>query len=299
MATVLEPIEFERPVRLLRRDLRRLTGALDAGDARWLVDEFYAIQEVRKATNLQESASESAGEPIQLKAWIVEMLRAVERTIAAAMGEFAAGFRVGRWLQAQYGIGPILSAGLLVGFDIRRAPTVGHFWSFAGLNPEAVWAKGQKRPWNARLKSLCLFRLGETLVKFSGKDECFYGRLYAAKKAEIAAANEAGGYTAYAGRRLEEKNFGKATAARAALEKGRLPDGQVHNRARRWAIKLFLAHLHEIEHWDFYGTPPPRPYVMEHRDLGDHRHLLRPPLFEPGSWIKDFPGKPLKELLGD
>jgi hypothetical protein len=62
---------------------------------------------------------------------------------------------VSRWAKAQVGIGPVLAAGLAAYIDITRTPTVSALWSLAGLNPTAVWGKGEKRPWNAQLKTLC------------------------------------------------------------------------------------------------------------------------------------------------
>ena len=37
------------------------------------------------------------------------------------------------------GIGPVIAAGLLANIDIKQAPTVGHIWRFAGLDPTNKW----------------------------------------------------------------------------------------------------------------------------------------------------------------
>jgi hypothetical protein len=44
---------------------------------------------------------------------------------------------------------------LLARIDIVKAPTAGHIWRYAGLDPTVRWNKGEKRPWNAGLKVLC------------------------------------------------------------------------------------------------------------------------------------------------
>ena len=121
---------------------------------------------------------------------------------------------------------------------VRKAPTSGHFWRFAGLDPTLRWAgpkaaakqlellgidgqlsasdvdrlsewsgqhssriwnvwnngfrdrRGKKvpgkaglvqlfsvRPWNERLKTICLGRLGDSFNKQRGRDSGFYGKL--------------------------------------------------------------------------------------------------------------------------
>lgn len=57
------------------------------------------------------------------------------------------------------------------------------------------------------------------------------------------------------------------------LREGKLSPGQIDARARRWAVKLFLAHLHHVMHVDFYGTEPPKPYAIAHLD---HVHMIPP-----------------------
>ena len=54
-----------------------------------------------------------------------------------------------RWARSIYGIWPVLAAGLLAHIDIEQAPTVGHIWSFAGLDPTKKWQPKTTRPWNA------------------------------------------------------------------------------------------------------------------------------------------------------
>ena len=166
----------------------------------------------------------------------------------------------------------MLSAGLLAHIDITRAPTVGHIWSFAGLDPTKTWEKGQKRPWNSSLKTLC-WKIGQSFMKFSNQEECFYGHLYRERKAREIARNEAGELAEQAKQMLERRNFRKDTIARKFYEEGKLPPAHIDARARRYAVKLFLAHWHEVAYVAHYHQPPPLPYPIAH--LG-HAHVIRP-----------------------
>ena len=69
-------------------------------------------------------------------------------------------------------------------------------------------------------------------------------------------------------RKIQDKDLKKT------YESGKLPLGRLDLRARRYSVKIFLAHLHHVMHEDFYGNPPPKPYVISH--LG-HAHFLGPP----------------------
>ena len=64
--------------------------------------------------------------------------------------------------------------------------------------------------------------------------------MYAERKAVELAKNAAGDYAATAATILSEKNWRKDTTTRAAYEAGRLSDGHIHARAKRYAVKLFL-----------------------------------------------------------
>lgn len=191
------------------------------------------------------------------------------------------------------GIGPVITAGLLSTLDVRKCKTAGHFWRFAGLDPTMKWEKGQKRPWNARLKCLCAFKVGESFVKVQGREKDFYGKLFAERKAQETDGNVRGNYAERAKESLAAKNFGKETEARKAYEAGHLPKAHIHARARRWTVKLFLSHVHHAMYEDYFGSPPPVPYVFSHCE-GDHRHYISPP-----NWPWSKGGRPLTELLID
>lgn len=369
MSTVTEEItelSLVEPMFRLAKDMRAAARDLSKADARWFVDRYYEVQEDRKRAVNQRLASSDIGEPCKLVDWSCQSITRYEASLKAALGEFARSYRVGAWMQSLCGIGPVISAGMLVNFDISKAPTVGHFWRFAGADPTLKWpgregakkivtqaladqvalykaqertdgvvhltpeaikiihdATGQhaaniqrvfsegyampkgkpktgrigletwlaKRPWNGNLKALCMFRLGETQVKFCNHKLSYYGPLYTEYKAALEKQNEAGDFAVEAKRNVEEKTVGKTTDAWKAYSAGRLPQGQIHNRARRWMVKLFLSHLHHVMYEDFHGKVPPHPYIFDHPNGEDHHHLLLPP-----NWDDRVKGRALKEL---
>lgn len=255
-----------------RRDVVRGAANLLPTDARYVVDLYYQIQDFRKATANQLRAGGEQDEPRDLVVWSETCFQTIEGTIQSALGQFAAANPLGRWAISQYGVGPVISAGLLSHVDIARAPTAGHVWSFAGLSPHQKWEKGKKRPWNARLKVLC-WKIGDSFVKFSNREACFYGAFYKQRKAIEVARNDAGEYAEIAAQTLRERKLGD-NDTRKAYENGRLPDGRIDLRARRWAVKLFLAHYHHVGYELLHGEPPPRPYTLAHQG---HAHYIPPP----------------------
>ena len=154
----------------------------------------------------------------------------------------------------------------------KRIETVGHIWGFAGLDPTVTWGKGEKRPWNASLKTLC-WKIGESFVKVSGNPKAFYGTVYKQRKELETARNERGEYADQAKAMLERKRFGKDTQARAHYEAGRLPPAHIHARAKRYAVKLFLAHYFEVGYTLATGHAPPMPYPIA---IQGHAHKIDP-----------------------
>jgi len=291
-------IDLRTPFLKLSKDMKAAARLLSQKEARWMVDQYYTMQDARIRANHQRLKMEECGEPSQLIDWVGNTQQRFESAVKSALGEFAARYATGQWLQSQHGIGPVLSAALLSNLDIRKAKTVGHFWRFCGLDPTCKWEKGQKRPWNAFLKSVVTFRLGETMVKFSGSDKCYYGRLWRLKKDALIRDNEAGKFAPFAAQELAEKCGNgkmKDTKRKECWEQGKLSPAHIHERARRWMVKLFLSHLHEVMYRDYWGGDPPAPFIFEHPELGDHRHKLDPPLYEG----KTYDGEPLKALYGE
>ena len=261
------------PIQRLNKDLKNAAKILTPGEVRYLVDSYYTIQEYRKAAGSQVRACNESGEPGTLIEWFFSQHDTLENDIKKALDIYTSHHPIGVWTKSIVGIGPVISAGLLAHIDITKAPTVGHIWNFAGLNPEQKWEKKQKRPWNARLKVLC-WKIGESFVKVSNNPNDMYGKLYKARKEQEQRKNEAGEFAAQAAAILQSKKIGKDTEAFKHYSVGQLPPAHIHARACRYAVKIFLAHLHEVWYRWHFGEMPPKPYVIEHKG---HAHKIEPP----------------------
>ena len=272
---ISEVLKVER----LTRELKAEARTMGREQARFLVDAYYQVQDYRKASGNQLSALEQNVDtpPAGILFWLHDHMERIEKRIKSLLEVYADGQDVGRWSLGICGVGPVISAGLLAHIDIRQAPTVGHIWRFAGLDPTVKWEKKTKRPWNARLKTLC-WKIGESFVKVSGNDDGFYGHIYAQRKLEEQARNEAGQYADQAAKKLATTNIGKDTDAYAAYSQGILPPAHIHARAKRVAVKLFLAHWHHVAYESHYGEPPPKPYILT--VAGGHTHYIPPPNWE-------------------
>lgn len=266
--TTLEFPVFDR----FSRDVRTLTENLDNPSARKIVDAYYTLQENRMAFAAQTRELQKQGSAHELVALLYDGLYRMEKALKRPLEDYAKSSVAGEWAISQYGIGPVLAAGLSAHIDITKAPTAGSVWRYAGLDPTQTWEKGQKRPFNAELKTLC-WKIGQSFMKFSGKHECFYGQLYKQDKARRIAKNEAGDYADFAKSILEKKNF-KANQTRSKLESGILSDAQIDAQARRFAVKIFLSHYHAVAYQAHHGEPAPRPYIIAH---GDHVHEISIP----------------------
>lgn len=257
----------------LTRDLKNAARTLSDAEARFLVDAYYMMQRDRIRASNQTDSLVRNEEPSEVLAWFADQRETLEKQVARALDAYSGASVVGNWARSIKGIGPIISAGLLAHIDITKAPTVGHIYSFAGLVPGVVWQKGQKRPWNANLKTL-LWKIGESFVKVSGYDDDVYGHVYAERKALETAANERGAFAQQAEEALKRKKFGDDTKAKAIYLTGKLPPAHIHARSKRYAVKLFLSAYQEVAYFTRYGVLPPRPWVIEH---GGHVHQFAVP----------------------
>lgn len=275
--TVIQDPSILTPLIKLKRDVRDAAKTLGRDEARFLVDLYYQLQEHRIAQAGQTRSLVTSGEPHESLVWFSTQMEALERQAKSVLDAYSGAEPLGQWARGIVGIGPVLAAGLLAHIELEKAPTYGHIWSFAGLNPTVKWEKGEKRPWNAALKVLC-WKIGESFVKVSGHEDDVYGHVYAEVKAKYQAENEAGKYADAAARALSEKRIGKATEAYKAYSVGKLPPAHIHARAKRYAVKLFLSHYWEVGR-KLAGLPVPDPYPIAH--LG-HAHKFAAPGFPVG-----------------
>jgi hypothetical protein len=298
---------IEESVVRLTRDLKEAAATLSTGEARFLVDAYYQVQEYRKAADNQVRSLVQSEEPHAVINWLASQNETLENQIKRALDRWSDANPLGKWAKSITGIGPVIAAGLLAHIDIAKAPTVGHIWRFAGLDPTVTWEKSTKRPWNATLKTLC-WKVGESFVKVSNLDDDVYGKVYQQRKQEEALNNDTGKLSQQARDKLARVKIDPKTDAYkwyagqypagsyarwAALEgteerakflsNVRVPPGQgqpmlppahIQARAKRYAVKLFLSHFHHVAFELAYNKLPPKPYIIEH---GGHIHFIAPP----------------------
>jgi len=291
----------------LSRDLRSAATTLSDMEARFLVDEYYARQEDRIRSGNQTKALGKSGEPHALVNWLAEQNLLLEKQIQGALDKYSASHPIGAWMREITGIGPVIAAGILAHIDITKAPTAGHIWSYSGLVPGVKWEKGKKRPWNATLKVL-FWKLGESFVKVSNLESDYYGKVYIKRKELEWSRNYSGALADQADAALAARKIGKDTDAykwysgcytREAAEKimgeenavkrvklakdlcgepgsglKMLPPAHIHARAKRFAVKLAISHLHEVWYKWHFRKDPPKPYATS---ILEHAHYIPPP----------------------
>lgn len=305
-------------------------------EIRFLVSSYYGVQDLRKLLGNRISALQKQDEAASMFAFVLNGVKITEKNIQGLLAIASGGRQIGQWAESIRGIGPVISAGLLAHIDIAKAPTVGHIWRFAGLDPTLDWlgkekssklikeltggisgsaseeqfaqiateanrkadtlmeqvqrfadstGKGDylskdniiktlsKRPYNADLKLIC-WKAGESFVKVSNHEADVYGHVYASRKMWEIQNNESGKYADQAAVKLER--VGRSTDAYKSYVLGKLPPAHLHARAKRYAVKLFLSHWHHVAYELEYGTPPPKPYILDRPNSG-HTDFIAPP----------------------
>lgn len=274
-------VVLPEPIRRTRDDIRAAraeAATLSIDEVRYLVDLYYETQDYRISAGNQVRALSKSEEPIQLLGWVSQTLNTVEKEVLRSLDYYTQQETTGlaQWARAVPGIGPVLTAGLLAHVNIEYCKTIGQLWRFAGLDPTSVWNKGEKRPWNARLKLVC-YKIGESFVKVQSHERDVYGRVYLARKEYENRRNDAGDLADQAQRVLATKRIRTSTDAYKAYSQGKLPPAHIHARATRYAVKLFLAHYHEVGTWLLTGQLPPTPYALAHLD---HVDDIAPPFLD-------------------
>jgi hypothetical protein len=155
---------------------------------------------------------------------------------------------------------------------LRSMATVDREGLEVPLTKGTLIAATAKRPFNGKLKTLC-WKIGESFVKVSGNPADVYGKLYLERKEYESRKNELGDYADQAREILATKNISRSTDAYKAYVIGKLPPGHIHARAKRWAVKIFISHLHEFWYRDHFGKEPPAPYPIA---ILGHAHKIEP-----------------------
>ena len=236
-----------------------------------LVSIYYDIQAFR-IQNANRDRTEEKSEVVQ---WLDFWMHAGETVIHGKLKQWVEGQNAtpeAVWSYSQVGIGPVIASGLSAHIDCQKADTISSLWKFAGQAPGFDRKiKGQKLSYNAQLKTLC-WKLGESFVKVSGKENATYGKLYLQFKEEEVSRNEAGLYAETAQRELENKQFKSDNVTKKRLLEGKLSDGHLHARAKRRVVKIFLSHFW-IKGREAKGLTVTAPYAMQ---ILNHSGMIKP-----------------------
>ena len=317
IAAIMESAEGENGI-LTTALAKKLASAVNRSDIRVLFSSYHDAQELRKAfgnkvfavrkqefemaKKLYEVIKAQEGNEIilsKLSAKKVEKLlddvvnaktaeitafytdiakknEKIESLILTVLDALTLRFPIGQWMRSVPGVGPVTTAAIISYLDIHNAPCANHFWSHAGLNPAQKWEKGQKRPYNDHLKTV-LYNLGEAFIKKAGSPYDVYGKVFRKRRDYEMDKNLAGDYSEYAIKCLKSRNI-KDQAQKNEYLAGRLPVPHIMSRARRYCVKMFLAHVWEVWYQIEFGKLPPLPYALEH--LG-HVHKFNAPYWDP------------------
>lgn len=258
------------PLARLTKDLAQATKELSHQEIRFLVDLYYDLQDQRIGLGGQVRAAEGAESPHETLKWFYKQMESLENQVKKTLDWWTNEDELAGWAKSLIGIGPVISAGLRAHIDISKVQTAGAIWRYAGLDPTLKWEKGQIRPWNSTLKTLC-WKIGESFIKSQNHKDSVYGPIYAERKQAELEKNEAGEFEEQAQKKLENFKIGKDTDAYKWYSQGKLPPAHIHARARRYAVKLFLAHYFEVGYMMTHNESPPMPYAIAH--IPGHVHL--------------------------
>lgn len=259
----------------LSKDIKNASVTITDKEARFLVDTYYQIQEYRKRTNNQcRSLNNSDQEPNELLKFFAKNFETMEKNMKSSLKTYVESNPIGVWLLSICGIGEVIAAGLIAYIDIHKVQTAGQIWAYAGLDPTKPWGKGMQRPWNAKLKTLC-WKIGESFVKVSKKENDFYGKIYLQRKEYENEKNLNLEYKDQAQQMLEKFNFKKDTEAYKFYSQGMLPPAHIHSRAKRYAVKIFLSHLFDVWYRLENNAEPPKPFAISQLN---HAHMIDPPI---------------------
>ena len=180
-------------IKKLDKDLIDAMEITTMKEARFLVNSYYIMQEDRIRAYGQGRELFKTGNPHKVISFLAGQSEGLEDQIKKALDRYTDTHPIAQWLKTHIGIGSVISAGIVSNLDITKAPTAGHFFSYAGLCPEQKRVKGRKVNWNPDLKRI-LWLCGECFVKVSGNDNAYFGKMYRQRKEYEQAKNEAGDY---------------------------------------------------------------------------------------------------------
>ncbi|MEM4430306.1 MAG: transposase [Thermofilaceae archaeon] len=215
---------------------------------RTLVEIYYDVQDVRirTANRLRQVGRVEGVDP--------DALKDLEKEIAKRIEEEIEDLPIYKeYLSKIKGIGPVLAAGLITTFDVRKAEHPSSFWKYAGLHVEGGRAvrrrRGEKTDYNPKAKVLA-WKVGRALLMARNE---FYTKMYEHhKKREAEKLNHP---------EEDPKRCPMYEECAKKLKKAERPACamHIHLRALRKVVKHFLAELF-INWRQMEGLPVSPPY---------------------------------------
>ena len=167
------------------KEIKKTLVSCSINDIRFLVDSYYQMQDLRvnlggKLRSIEQGKAQGAAHvsadgkaKAEVLQWLYNNMLGMENEIKKALDKWGDNNEVSRWAKQVMGIGPVISAGLVSYFDITKAPSVSHFYSFCGLNDN-------NDPWLGREKAKTLVMkycqnpivTNEELVQISNDPDC-------------------------------------------------------------------------------------------------------------------------------
>jgi hypothetical protein len=191
----------------LTRDLLHAEGLPSRDEVRFLVDTYYSMQTYRISSNNRAKAMKKLEKPHAWVQYFRDQQFALESDVKKVLDRYSKEepTGMGLWARSNVGIGPVIAAGLAAWVDVSIQAAVSNLWSFAGLNPDMVWEKGQKRPFAVGLKVLS-WKIGASIVFTCNKKDSWYGPIYKKRKQQEIAINDRGDNAVLAAKILKEKD---------------------------------------------------------------------------------------------
>jgi len=273
------PVTLDNLLSLSKKDILNIFASRSPSreEANRLVKLYYQMQRVRIISASQVRAAEKAEESSYLVTFFGSEYGIIEDQIKKVLDVYTDHTPIGWVLKQICGIGPVISAGLVSGFDITKAKSAGGFWRYCGLDPTVKKVAGEKLKYNEDMKVLVVFKLGESFVKVKNNPNAIYSRIYDEWYAEYSRRNAAGEYVNVCNTELATKNFRDKdnNVTYQAYLKGIYPDSRIYNMAKRKPLMIFISHLFDLEFMLHYHKKSPVPYVIEYLN---HVHTIENPL---------------------
>lgn len=108
------------------------------------------------------------------------------------------------------------------------------------------------------LRQTCI-DLGNQFIKH----DSMYRDIYRLQLVRQQQENEAGNYAAAAAKQLQTFDFKEDWPAHTAYSAGKLPNSHLKEKAKRIAVKVFLAHYYQIGYYIRYGEYPADCYALD------------------------------------